>query len=160
MPGRSASWRGTVVPQQGSGLAAGLESAFWSLIDGGFRPVLALDSDSPHLPPTVLVEAFEALDAHDLVVGPCPDGGYYLVGASAAHAGLFDAPRMGTDTALTALLARAAAAGLAVARTREWYDVDQASDLARLAHDLRADSSRAPATAAFLREWCYEGLQR
>jgi uncharacterized protein len=139
-----------VVPQEGRGLAAGLESAFRLLIESGFLRVVALDSDSPHLPSTVLVEALAHLNTHDLVVGPCPDGGYYLVGASTVHPGLFDGPRMGTDTALAALLARAEARALSVARTREWYDVDHAGDLERLAADLHADPTRAPATSAFL----------
>jgi uncharacterized protein len=141
-----------VVRQQGRGLAAGLDSAFRLLLGPDCRQVVALDSDSPHLPPAVLTAAFAHLETHDLVVGPTRDGGYYLVGASAAHPGLFDAAGMGTTTALNALLTRARSAGLAVARTPEGYDVDEADDLARLAADLRADPSRAPATAALLRE--------
>jgi hypothetical protein len=141
-----------VVPQQGKGLAAGLDSAFRLLLGLDCRQVIAMDSDSPHLPPAVLAAAFAHLETHDLVVGPTRDGGYYLVGASGAHPGLFDATGMGTENALAALLARAHAAGLTVACTPEWYDVDDAADLARLAADLRANPTRAPATAALLRE--------
>jgi rSAM/selenodomain-associated transferase 1 len=141
-----------VMPQEGNGLAAGLDSVFRQVLGPGCRRVIALDSDSPHLPQTVLTEAFAHLETHDLVVGPTVDGGYYLVGASAAHSGLFDGPRMGTSTALGDLLRRASEAGLTAAQTLEWYDVDEARDLARLATDLSADPARAPATAALLRE--------
>jgi uncharacterized protein len=138
-----------VLPQEGNGLAAGLECVFRMLLPG-CRHVIALNSDSPHLPLTVLAEAFGHLTAHDLVIGPTVDGGYYLVGASAAHPGLFDAPRMGTNTALADLQRRAEEAGLTLAHTLEWYDVDELHDLARLASELHDDPTRAPATAAFL----------
>ena len=45
--------------------------------------MIAFNSDSPHLPVSVLERAFEILAAHDVVVGPTYDGGYYLVGAKA-----------------------------------------------------------------------------
>src|SRR5262249_25369661 len=141
-----------VMPQQGKGLAAGLDSVFRLLLGPGCRRVIALDSDSPHLPLSVLAEAFAHLETHDLVIGPTVDGGYYLVRASAAHAGLFDAPRLGTNTALEDLRRRAHDARLTVAHTLEWYDVDEAHDLARLATDLSTDPARAPATAALLKE--------
>jgi hypothetical protein len=141
-----------IVCQQGRGLAAGLDSAFRLLLGPGCRQVVAVDSDSPHVPPAVLAAAFTHLETYDLVVGPTTDGGYYLVGASAAHTGLFEATGMGTSSALTALLTRAHAAGLTVARTPECYDVDEPADLTRLAADLRAEPTRAPTTAALLRE--------
>jgi len=144
--------RVAVMAQEGKGLAAGLDSVFRLLLGPGCRRVIALDSDSPHLPLTVLAEGFAHLETHDLVVGPTVDGGYYLVGASAVHPGLFDAPRMGTNSALEDLLRRAGDAGLTVAHTIEWYDVDEAPDLARLASDLNDDPTRAPATAALLRD--------
>jgi len=115
--------------------------------------VIAFDSDSPHLPPRVLDDAFEALLTNDLVAGPTDDGGYYLVGATAAHAGLFDPAPMGTKTALQSLLAHARAQGLTYRLTEEWFDVDVASDLSRLAEALRRDWSAAPRTAALLRSW-------
>ena len=37
--------------------------------------------------------------------------------------------------------------------TRDWFDVDLASDLARLAEALGRDPSAAPRTAAYLRSW-------
>jgi len=139
--------------QQGCGLAAALTSVFDTFTREGRRRVIAFDSDSPHLPPRVLDDAFEALLTDDLVAGPTDDGGYYLVGATAAHAGLFDPAPMGTKTALQSLLANARAQGLTYRLTEEWFDVDVASDLSRLAEALRRDSSAAPRTAALLRSW-------
>jgi glycosyltransferase A (GT-A) superfamily protein (DUF2064 family) len=115
--------------------------------------VIAIDADSPHLPAAVLEAAFAALDGSDLVVGPTEDGGYYLVGASAAHPGLFDAAPLGTSSACDALCEGARSRGLSVAVARVWYDVDVAADLLRLAAELRAEPARAPRTAALLASW-------
>lgn len=142
-----------VLPQKSSGLAAGLDSVFEHFSAQGPRRIVAFNSDSPHLPAAVLLEAFEALDSCDLVVGPTHDGGYYLVGGKAAHPGLFAANTMGTATALETLLARARKLGLSVRSTREFYDVDVPEDLSRLAEELRLAPEHAPRTAAWLTEW-------
>lgn len=140
----------SVVEQEGQGLAAGLVSTFNIFLAASYRRVVAFNSDSPHLPRPVLESAFALLDAHDLVVGPTDDGGYYLVGAKAAYPSLFDDGRLGTQTALQALLSRARDLGLSVAFTDEWYDVDVPEDVARLAADLRQFPERAPCTSALL----------
>src|SRR5207247_26227 len=93
-----------VVPQRGKGLAAGLDSTFEQLCTPSNRRVIAFNADSPHLPAAALEGAFAALATHDLVVGRCDDGGYYLVGATRPHAGLFDAAAMGKQSASDALL--------------------------------------------------------
>src|SRR5215472_10289426 len=69
-----------VVAQKGEGLAAGLTSVF-THFTGAERCVVAFNSDSPHLSPSVLESAFQTLATRDVVVGPTHDGGYYLVGA-------------------------------------------------------------------------------
>jgi uncharacterized protein len=139
-----------VVGQHGDGLAAGLVSAFRIFIDRGFRRVVALDGDSPQLPPETLEAAFTLLDAADVVVGPTTDGGYYLVGSTSAKPELFDTHRMGTGSALDSLLANAHGLGLRVALTEPCYDVDDADDLARLSRELRRYPHRAVRTAAWL----------
>jgi glycosyltransferase A (GT-A) superfamily protein (DUF2064 family) len=141
-----------VVGQDGVGLATALTFAFRRFVEAGFAHVIAIDADSPHLPVAVLHAAFASLAERDLVVGPTEDGGYYLVGASAAHAGLFGAA-IGTSGAYAALHGNARARGLTVAVARVWYDVDVAADLLRLAADLRAQPGRAPRTAALLASW-------
>jgi len=146
-----ARWLGIeVIAQNGDGLAAGLESAFQVVCGSGWRRVIALDGDSPHLPAETVRHAFALLERHDVVVGPTADGGYYLVGATRPHRGLFGPGAMGTGSALQALLDRARALALSAALTEECYDVDDADDLGRLAAELRTAPSRAPRTAAWL----------
>jgi hypothetical protein len=142
-----------VVGQDGAGLAAALTSAFRHFVEAGFLRVIAIDADSPHLPAAIVDGAFASLEASDLVVGPTEDGGYYLVGASAVHPGLFDAAPLGTSSAFETLCGSARARGLSIAVTQLWYDVDVAADLRRLAADLREDPARAPRTAALLADW-------
>ena len=142
-----------VVAQQGEGLAAALTSVFACFAAAGRKRVIAFNSDSPHLPVSVLASAFETLTAHDVVVGPTHDGGYYLVGAKAVHAALFHGDGMGTANALDGLLARARKLQLSVAFTAPFYDVDTEDDLTRLAAELRLAPTRAPRTAAWLKQW-------
>ena len=143
----------SVVAQKGEGLAAGLTSVFAHFAEGHQRRTIAFNSDSPHLPRSVLEDAFETLAAHDVVVGPTHDGGYYLVGANAPHPALFASDGMGTSSALERLLARARALELSVSFAAPFYDIDVADDLSRLAEELRVAPARAPRTAAWLKEW-------
>ena len=141
-----------VVAQKGEGLAAGLTSVFRHFTAGSGHAI-AFNSDSPHLAPSVLKSAFEILAAHDLVVGPTHDGGYYLVGAKAAHASLFEADGMGTGSALDRLLARTRALQLSTGFTEPFYDIDVANDLILLARELRFAPAKAPRTARWFEEW-------
>jgi len=142
-----------VVAQEGEGLAAGLTSVFLHFTTAGQQHVLAFNSDSPHLAPSVLDSAFEILATHDVVVGPTHDGGYYLVGAKAAHSGLFESDRMGTRSALDRLLERTKALELSTGFTEPFYDIDVASDLILLARELRLAPAKAPRTAVWFGEW-------
>jgi rSAM/selenodomain-associated transferase 1 len=143
----------TVVAQKGEGLAAALDSVFAHFTQDHQRRTIAFNSDSPHLPSSALEHAFELLAAHDVVVGPTHDGGYYLVGAKASHPALFAHDGMGTSSALDRLLANARTLHLSVGFADPFYDIDVADDLTRLAEDLRLAPERAPRTARWLREW-------
>jgi rSAM/selenodomain-associated transferase 1 len=150
---RLAGGQANVVAQKGEGLAAGLSSVFAHFAGSHQRRIIAFNSDSPHLPRSVLEAAFETLAGHDIVVGPTHDGGYYLVGAKASYPTLFAGDGMGTSSALEALLARARGLQLSVGSTDPFYDIDVESDLTRLAAELRLAPARAPRTAAWLKEW-------
>ena len=142
-----------VVAQEGEGLAAGLTSVFRHFAALGRQRVIAFNSDSPHLAPSVLDSAFEILATHDVVVGPTHDGGYYLVGAKAAHPSLFEVDDMGTTSALDRLLTRTKVLELSTGFTEPFYDIDVANDLIQLARELRLAPAKAPRTAAWFGEW-------
>jgi len=147
-----AGRKAKVIAQKGEGLAAALTSVFSHFAEDRPRRTIAFNSDSPHLPRSVLDDAFETLAAHDVVVGPTYDGGYYLVGAKASHPTLFANDGMGTTTALERLLSRTRALGLSVGLAEPFYDIDVADDLTRLAEELRQAPARAPRTAQWLKE--------
>jgi len=142
-----------VVGQTGAGLAAALTSVFERFAAGGRSRVVAFNSDSPHLPASLLLTAFDELASCDLVVGPTHDGGYYLVGATTSHPELFSGDSMGTKNALEALLAKARASRLSVRLTGVFYDIDVAADLRRLASELELAPARAPRTSDWLKKW-------
>ena len=151
-----AQWAGketSVVAQKGEGLAAGLTSVFAHFAEGHQRSIIAFNSDSPHLPRSVLEEAFETLTAQDVVVGPTHDGGYYLVGAKAFYPTLFASDGMGTSSALERLLSRARTLELSVGFAAPFYDIDVVDDLTRLAEELCLAPARAPRTARWLKGW-------
>ena len=145
-----------IVAQKGDGLAAGLTSVFQHFTVAGREHVIAFNSDSPHLAPSILYGAFQTLSQHDVVVGPTHDGGYYLVGAKAAHPTLFGNDGLGTRTALERLLTRTKTLGLSTGFTDPFYDIDIADDLLRLDEELRFAPAKAPRTAAWFDEWKQE----
>jgi len=142
-----------VIAQTGEGLAAGLTSVFRHFTAAGRQHVIAFNSDSPHLAPSVLESAFRILATHDVVIGPTHDGGYYLVGANAAHPSLFEGDGLGTTSALDRLLARTKILGLSTGFTESFYDIDVANDLIQLSRELRLAPAKAPRTAAWFGEW-------
>lgn len=142
-----------IVVQDGEGLAAGLTSVFRHFTAAGRQHVIAFNSDSPHLAPAVLDNAFEILGTHDVVVGPTHDGGYYLVGAKAAHPSLFEGDGMGTKSALDRLLTRTKTLELSTGFTEPFYDIDIADDLLRLGRELKLSPGRAPRTADWFGQW-------
>jgi uncharacterized protein len=142
----------SVVAQRGEGLAAGLTSVF-AHFSKEHQRTIAFNSDSPHLPPSVLEGAFETLATHDVVVGPTHDGGYYLVGAKASYPTLFANDGMSTASALERLLVQTRSLNLSVGFADSFYDIDVADDLTRLAEELRLSPERAPRTAEWLEKW-------
>lgn len=96
-------------------------------------PAVIVGSDIPGIRPRHIAEAFQALGAHDWVLGPAADGGYWLIGARRRPTLRlpFAGVAWGSDRALADTLARLGGAKVALLETLE--DVDSAADLRRLA---------------------------
>jgi rSAM/selenodomain-associated transferase 1 len=126
-----------LVVQKGEDLGTRLENAFTYFFRAGYRQVAIMNSDGPSLPATWLRQAFHELArGADVVLGPCDDGGYYLIGLRRPAPRLLREVRMSTSHVLTDTLALAAVEGLRVELLPTWYDVDDAQDLARLKAEL------------------------
>lgn len=126
-----------------------LEAAFTALLARG-RPAAILGSDHPDLPERFLDLALEAFAGADLVLGPSPDGGYYLIGANAPVPGLLRGIAWSTPSVFEETEERARASGLRVARLPEWPDVDTWEDVQNLARRLAENPGAAPATRGAL----------
>jgi rSAM/selenodomain-associated transferase 1 len=130
------------VRQEGSDLG---ERLYRALSAPGARTVMALGSDHPTLPLSLIHRAFETLEAPEagagVVLGPAEDGGYYLIAlrAGAVQRRLFEGIAWSTDRVLPATLERCRELGLAVELLPEASDVDTPEDLRRLAERLAAD---------------------
>lgn len=131
--------------QCGAGLGERLDHALSHFLALGFERVVVMDSDSPTLPPGYVAQAFGALADHDVVLGPCEDGGYYLIGLTRPQPRLLREVRMSQPNVLRDTLDLAEQAGLRAALLPPWYDVDTIQALARLQTELLENTGR-PAT--------------
>jgi hypothetical protein len=118
-------------PQEGADLGERMARAFGRGFDAGFDAVLLRGSDTPDLPGAVVLAAAEILEsgAAPAVLGPSPDGGYYLVGLAAPQPELFREVAWSGAAVLADTLDRARRLGLKVHLLPEWPDIDTFQDL-------------------------------
>jgi len=141
------SQRLTVESQGDGDLGARMARAVATHVATG--PVVIIGSDAPTLPRAHLHQALDELMAHDVVIGPSDDGGYYLIGARVEVPELFLEVEWSTAQVLPTTLQRLAGRSSLV--LPPWYDVDTEDDLTRLKAELAGlPSSVAPATRRVL----------
>ena len=141
-----------LIPQRGRDLGARLRSTLAALLGAGHGAAIAIGTDTPTLPASVLRQAMDLIASGDVdvVLGPAEDGGYYLIGVRADLPALFEAMPWSTAEIFELTLRRAGAAGLRTACVSPWFDVDTPDDLARLCRALADDPRAAPATSRFV----------
>jgi uncharacterized protein len=128
-----------------------LFKAINGLFEAGHAAAVVLNSDSPTLPTTLLIEAAEALarPGDRAVLGPSTDGGYYLLGIKQAHRRLFDDIDWSTERVARQTLERAGEIGLDVHCLPAWYDVDDSQSLRQLHTELFEGGSLDPRLTPF-----------
>ena len=144
-----------IEPQRGADLGRRLPQAFRALLRR-HSCALILGVDSPTLPGRTIRQAFRELRICDAVLGPCPDGGFYLIGLTSMESRLFQGIRWGTRFAFRDMLRNIVDCGLSCAVLEDWPDVDRVEDLEVLERELSRRATlrrRAPSTARLLREW-------
>jgi glycosyltransferase A (GT-A) superfamily protein (DUF2064 family) len=141
-----------LILQLGHDLGSRLDYVTSTYLELGYQQVVIMNSDSPTLPVAYLEQAFTALqNGADVVLGPCDDGGYYLIGMKKAVSRLLLEVRMSTETVTADTLALAGEQGLLVNLLPYWYDVDDAFTLERLQGELKENTEIvAHHTARFL----------
>ena len=141
-----------LVPQRGADLGQRLANLLADLIGRGHPAAIAIDSDSPTLPMAYVLEAALNLErnAADVVLGPCDDGGYYLIGVRAPQPALFEGIPWSTERVTPVTLEKARGLGLRVHLLPSWFDVDTEADLRRLHGELAAGHDGPARTRAFV----------
>jgi uncharacterized protein len=148
-----APWE--VVAQRGEGLGARLACAFLDLGAEG-AGVALVSSDSPTVSTAGVRDALSRTHApRRALVGPCDDGGYYLIGLTSTQdgeLGILDAIEWSTPRVLAQTRERCRKLGLVLEELAPGYDVDEPADLDRLRRELGRSPHLAPRTAEVLAE--------
>ncbi len=138
--------------QHGVALGDRLAHVLTTGLARGYDQVIAINSDSPTLPRSLVVEAFAKLgrERTDLVLGPATDGGYYLIGWKKPLPATVVEVTMSTPNVLADTLAIAERDGLETSLLSHWYDVDTPTDLDRLLNDIASGMPCGRWTREFL----------
>jgi len=141
-----------LIPQEGRDLGERLDNALTSCLSRGYERAVIMDSDSPTLPPDYLSLSFRLLsDGADVVLGPCDDGGYYLIGVKQPAPRLLREVHMSTPTVAAETMALAKEEGLRLVTLPIWYDIDDVASLSRLIQEIEHhDLAHAKHTRQFL----------
>jgi len=115
--------------QLGETLGDKIVNGFKHCFEKGFAKVVIIGSDSPTIPAEFIRKAFQVLAKHEFVVGPCCDGGMYLVGArDRVLPRLFRNIPWDTSDVLNMTLEKLFKYNVDFALLPFWYDVDDITD--------------------------------
>jgi glycosyltransferase A (GT-A) superfamily protein (DUF2064 family) len=119
------------VPQPGGSFGARLEGALDGVFSRDAGAALVVGSDVPGFAARHLEQALAALaeDPERVVLGPSPDGGFYLLACSRPIAGLAGATRWRRRDTLRGLVRALRAAGRPVLLLDPLRDLDRRADL-------------------------------
>lgn len=118
-----------LLPQLGADLGARMVAAFAAAFASGAPRAAIIGTDVPWVSRELVLEAFAALDGHDVVLGPAQDGGYYLMALTRHRPALFEGIPWSTPSVLAATAERAGALGLSVHLMDPLRDIDTIEDL-------------------------------
>ncbi len=140
----AARTHGALIEPQASGALGAKMGAFFEAHRGS-GPVCLVGSDAPTLRAPQIARAFDELRAHEVVLGPGLDGGYWLIGARRPIPELLGDMPWSTSALLGATLD--ALRGRSATLLDFWFDVDDFDDLALLRRELSiSPPTLAPAT--------------
>ena len=116
-------------PQTGEKIGDKMHNAFVENFKNKYKKVVLIGSDIPTLDMTTVIRAFTSLDNYDVVLGPCVDGGYYLIGMKKPERSLFENMEWGGDTVLNQTIDNVKKNDLALCQLEVKYDIDKYSDV-------------------------------
>lgn len=115
-------------PQSGGPPSQRLAAAFARHFREGASRVVMIRTDCPGVTRRVVLEAFAALGAVDVVLGPALDGGVYLLGTRADRPDVFRHMDWSSGAVAAQTRARAAALGLTLRPIKPLRAVETARD--------------------------------
>ncbi len=125
-------WNGYEKRQQtGADLGERMLNAFADEFAAGASRVVIIGSDCLAIQPDHLRQAFQALDTHDVVIGPATDGGYYLLGMNQLHSFLFQKKPWSQPELLDQTLADLTQHSLTYTLLEPLTDIDEWDDYVR-----------------------------
>jgi rSAM/selenodomain-associated transferase 1 len=130
--------------QRGANLGERLAAAFAELLTGEDDRAVILGADCPDLDAERIAASLEALDRHDLVLGPTLDGGYYLVGLGRRAPELFAGIAWSGPRVLEQTLAVARGRGLDSICLDALADLDTPGDLVDLVRRVVEADRQSP----------------
>jgi rSAM/selenodomain-associated transferase 1 len=117
-------------PQSSGDLGQRLREAFRQAFDSGARAVAVIATDAPEVTSRDIHCAFQLLSSGcRSAIGPCPDGGYWLLALSEFREDVFDGIPWSSSSVFDETLARLRGDHGAPGILRKLRDVDRLSDL-------------------------------
>jgi len=114
--------------QQGDSLGERMHQAFAATFLDGTSQSVIIGTDVPELRVERIKSAYEALQSHDVVIGPSTDGGYYLLGMNAPLKNVFANVAWSTDSVFRTTMDTIHARGYACHLLPEEKDIDTEED--------------------------------
>lgn len=90
--------------------------------------VIIIGSDCAQLSADHILQAVDALDQHNVVIGPSLDGGYYLLGMDSNYKFLFENIEWSTESVFEETKSKALAQKLTVSEIEKLSDIDYIED--------------------------------
>lgn len=139
-------------PQEGAELGEKMGRAAQFVAHATGTPVVIIGTDIPLLTPSIITRAVSMLEDTDAVIGPCEDGGYYLIGLKTFTDIPFRCIPWSTEEVTVTTISRLAANGLSCALTETLFDIDIPNDIEKHISYLKENPGRNTEKSRFSKE--------
>ena len=126
--------------QSGTHLGSRMENAFQRLFAKGFQKIIVIGTDCGELEKSILEEAFELLDTHEVIIGPAKDGGYYLLGMKKLFPDLFEDIPWSTEKVLFLTMEKLEKQKISYELLEILFDVERIEDWEKLKEKQKVKS--------------------
>jgi rSAM/selenodomain-associated transferase 1 len=118
--------------QEGGNLGEKMSNAFGQILqEKGYKKCVIIGTDCPEIDATLIENAFGVLKEKDIVIGPCEDGGYYLLGMSVPASDLFVDIDWSTNRVFKQTMEKVQKNNLSCSILKTLVDIDTIEDLYR-----------------------------